>query len=162
MKPAQGRCVINLMLTLLWSLRFSFDIICILRTTALPTPYRWNYRHWLVMTRLLLGVVSQWAEEKLLLLSAMCWSINLFMLGILPAQDLTTYWHSLCPGGHVGHWVPLALSKMEATHMGHTEVAIQPPGIGNLVAHKWFLIIQDKEVHRVFKSCMFHGRLELC
>ena len=50
------------------------------------------------MTRSLLWMVSQWAEETLLLLWAMCGGINPSVLGIRPANLMTRNWKKMLPG----------------------------------------------------------------
>ena len=65
-------------------------------------------------------------------------------------------------GGQHGHWVPLALSKIEVTHMGHVLVALQTPGNRNIAAYRCFLIAQDNESHGVVQPCTFHCHLGLC
>ena len=46
--------------------------------------------------------------------------------------------------------------------MGHIQVVFQSPGNGNLVAHRWFRITEDNQVHGVVKPCTFNGHLQLC
>ena len=108
------------------------------------------------MTRSLLGVVSQWAGEKILLLWAMSWNIHPFVLVNLPAYIRTwKYIEKIVSWWSTGSLSSSCPFSQKVTHMGHIYIDFQPPSNENLVTHGWFLIAQDHQVRRVVMPCPF-------